>query len=129
MKKIVFWPRAVDWKILSGVGCLAVAGLVGAVLPGPSPFDDNSFLMGCVAAFLLVSVWSCFRLVRPTLYSRKWVSAEFIAVPVVWILLVAALGLWFWHLRVSVEDLLPHRLNDANDFQPIVLHWPHAAQA
>lgn len=99
--KASLWSRATGRKILVvlGIVCgLFLAAAVGSALPVPSPYERIQLARGLISAILLVLVWSAFRLVRPERRSRKWKVAEAIAVPLIWALLLAALGLWLSHL-------------------------------
>ena len=53
-----------------------------------------NFLISIAAALF---VWSTFKLVEPFRYSRNWQIAEFIFVPLVWLLLMVAIdvGIYF----------------------------------
>ena len=58
------------------------------------------FVDAFIAMSLLVLVWGVFRLLEPgRRYSRMWVIAKTVGIPLIWILLVVALGFWFAHLH------------------------------
>ena len=97
MKNTLLWSRATDRKILTAAGifcALALAMAVGSAHPAPEAPDIIRLLDGFIAAILLVLVWSSFRLARPGRYNHKWAVAEAVVVPLIWALLVAALGFW-----------------------------------
>jgi len=93
---------------------LGVAAAVGAFLLEPAPAENIRLLGGLIAAILLVFLWGVFRLLRPTRYRQSWVIAEFITIPLLWLALVTALGIWFAHLQSSsempMELLQPHAI-------------------
>ena len=79
--------------------CLALAAAVGVVIPTPVEGDYVRLIDAFITTMLLIAVWAGFRLVRPVRFARVWVAAEFIAVPVLWTVLVVALSLWFQYLH------------------------------
>ena len=85
---------------------MTLAATIGLALPTPSPEQSDTFqlLEGLISAMLLVFVWGGFRVVRPRWYSQRWTVAEAIVVPVVWGLLVAALGFWFYYLQAPPDE-------------------------
>jgi len=87
--------------VTGGVCCLTLAATIGLALPTPSPEQSDTFqlLEGLISAMLLVFVWGGFRVVRP-----RWTVAEAIVVPMVWGLLVAALGFWFSYLQAPPDE-------------------------
>lgn len=113
MTNVQVSSRETDWKVLIAFGSLALSAFVGYLLPTPTDYPPNSveywpltaycgtrFLDALIAAALLVLVWGVFRLVEPgRRYSRTWVVAKAVGIPVVWLLLVIALGFWFSHLH------------------------------
>ena len=108
MKNVELWPRDTDRKILVAASTLSVvafAALVGAWLPTPQAVVHLDGLSSLITAALLVFVWGAFRSVRPVRYTQTWIVAEFVAVPVIWTLLVVALALWFHHLSGVLEEI------------------------
>ena len=106
MKTIQIWSRDADRKILvvlCFLFCLALAAVTGSLLPEPEPADNIRILDAFIAAMLLVFVWAGFRLARPLRCRQRWVIAEVITVPLLWLLLIIALGIWFAHLRSAWE--------------------------
>lgn len=102
MKNVELWPRSTDRKILAVTcipGVVAFAALIGMWIPILGPAEDLQWVNGLAAGALLAFVWGVFRIVRPVRYRRKWVVAEFVAVPIIWVLLVIALALGFDHVH------------------------------
>jgi hypothetical protein len=92
MKNIQLTRRETDLKVLAVVtivGCLALAGGFGWLI-APASYDENVQLplINFVISFAIaLFVWSTFNLMTPFRYSRNWQIAEFIAVPLIWLLL------------------------------------------
>ncbi|HTI98508.1 MAG TPA: hypothetical protein VL527_06355 [Dongiaceae bacterium] len=102
MKNIELWSREMDHKIAVAAavfGVLVLAGVMGLFLPLPEPIGWMDDIAPLMTVGLLGFAWAGFRVVRPYPYNRKWVAAELIAVPMVWLLLVGVLFLWLWHLN------------------------------
>ena len=112
MKNILIWSRATDRNIgiaTSAICALALAALIGFALPAPGPCDAIPLLDGFIAAMLLLFIWGSFHMARPSRYSQGWAVAEVFVIPLVWGLLVAALGFWLHHLK-SAWEILPEEL-------------------
>jgi hypothetical protein len=118
MTKVQFLSRETDWKVLIPLGSLLFSAFVGYLLPTPTvqptlsvleyppltAYCGMRFLDALIAAALLVLVWGVFRFLEPgRRYSRTSVITKTVGIPVVWLLLVIALGFWFSHLH---EELL-----------------------
>jgi hypothetical protein len=118
MTKVQLLSRETDWKVLIVVVSLLFSAFVGYLLPTPTVQPTLSvseyppltvycgirFLDALLTTALLVLVWAVFRLLEPgRRYSRTWVIAKTVGIPVIWLLLVIALGFWFSHLH---EELL-----------------------
>jgi hypothetical protein len=99
MKNIEFYSRETGQKILLILVCLGVSALAGCLLP--TPFEDSSARLfdAALSVALAVSVWCGFHLIKPRRYSQKWAIAELTVVPIVWLLLMLALAVWFYHLE------------------------------
>src|SRR5438477_336503 len=114
MKNIELWSRQTDWNILIAGGSLLLAAVTGLALPTPAPLDHIEIFDAFITTLLIILVWAAFHLVRPAGWSPKWSVAEFIAVPAVWLLLVVALAVWFYHLHgewdIHIESLFPRVL-------------------
>ncbi len=98
MNNIQSWSRDVGRKI-GCVGILILAGFVGFLLPVPLGSWESATVDAFVTMALLVFAWGAFHLVRPIRYNRKWQVAGYVAIPLVWICLVAALGCWLHHIQ------------------------------
>ena len=93
----------------AAVGILGAAALVGFFFI-PTPIESARFVGPFLTVIFIPFTWGAFRLVRPSRYGRAWLIAEFIVVPVLWLLLVIALGIWFGHIGGPViEELLRPR--------------------
>jgi hypothetical protein len=113
MTKVQFLSRETDWKVLIAFGSLVFSAFVGYLLPTPTGYPPGSpdyppltayfgirFVDALIAAALLALVWGVFRLLEPgRRYSQTWVIAKTVGIPLVWLLLVIALGFWFSHLH------------------------------
>ena len=113
MTSAQFSLRQIDWKVLIPLGSLIFAAFLGYLLPPPTEYPPNPagyppltvyfgmrFVDGFITMALLVLVWGVFRLLEPgQRYSRTWVIAKTVGIPLIWILLVVALGFWFAHLH------------------------------
>jgi hypothetical protein len=96
MKNIQFTSRKSDLKFLAVIGFSAVAGFL---LPGRFEYSYHAqFFDAIFSVPLALLVWCGFHLIEPTIHSRKWTIAEFTVVPIVWLLLMLALAVWFHHL-------------------------------
>jgi hypothetical protein len=107
--------RQADWKVLIPLGSLLFAALVGYVLPPPTEYPPDPkgfppltvlfgmrFVDAFIAVSLLVLVWGVFRLLEPgRRYSRTWVIAKTVGIPLIWITLIVALGYWFAYLHTE----------------------------
>ena len=108
MQNIELWTRDRDRKIAAAACAtliVAFAALIGAWIPTPEPLGESHGLNSLITSALLVFVWAAFRTVRPIRFSQKWIFAEVVAVPLIWVLLVVALALWFHHLSGVWEEL------------------------
>ena len=103
MKNVELWSRQTDRKILIACGSLCLVVVAGLVLPDPVPVASSGLFGVVIATGLMVFVWGGFHVVCPARWSRHWTVAKFIAVPLGWLLLVVAAGLWFSHLRAESE--------------------------
>ena len=99
MKDIQIFSRETDRKVLLVLFGLGVPALAGCLLP--TPFEDSHVRLfdAVLSAALALLVWSGFRLLEPRRYSHKWEIAERTVVPVVWLLLILAFAVWFYHLE------------------------------
>ena len=107
MNNIILWSRGTDRKILAtlGVICgLLFAAFVGSIIPSPGPSESFAFVNAAITTSLLLFIWLGFRLLRPIRYDRRWLIGEFIAVPLLWLLLVVALAIWFHHLHGASDE-------------------------
>jgi hypothetical protein len=127
MTKVQFSSRETDWKILIALGSLAFSAFVGYLLPTPTvdptlsvleyppltAYCGTRLLDALITAALLVLVWGVFRLLEPgRRYSQTWVIAKTVGIPMVWLLLVIALGFWFSHLHEEhLRAILPPLIN------------------
>jgi hypothetical protein len=96
MKNIQITSRKTDLKVLFVVVFSAVAGFLL-----PSHFEISYYARFFDAVFsvpVALLVWCAFHLVEPRRHSKKWTVAEFMIVPLVWLLLMVALDVWFHHL-------------------------------
>lgn len=112
MNNIQFASRRTDIRVVAVSGFLGFSTVVGWLLA--SFFDVNElepflpigrlqFFETVLSVSLALSVWCSFLLVRPVRYSRKWVIAERIVVPLVWLLLVLAFDVWVLHFWISLQ--------------------------
>jgi len=101
MQNRLFPSLKMDDKVLIILLCLGFAAFIGCLLP--VPFYVSRVLGGFISVGLAVLVWCVFRLVEPRRYSRKWAIAELMVVPVVWVLLMVAVGVWFYHLGHATD--------------------------
>jgi hypothetical protein len=102
MKNIQLTDRETDLKVLAvttKAGAFVLVGGIVWLLTLISYGNDFqlpfiNFLISIAAALF---VWSTFKLVEPFRYSRNWQIAEFIFVPLVWLLLMVAIdvGIYF----------------------------------
>jgi hypothetical protein len=106
MKDTLLWSRETDRRILAAIGyvwSVAFAGFIGWLLPVPIASEGVALVDGLIAAMLLVLIWGVFHLVQPCRPSRRWLVADLIAIPAIWILLIAVLALWFNRLHMKWE--------------------------
>lgn len=109
------WSHALGWKILFAAAYLGFAAAVSFNISLLALWgsDSDGLLSGIevlVTTALAVPVWAVFRLVRPDRWSRRWSVAEFVAVPVVWLILAVALAFWFHHINRQMDSLvIPRR--------------------
>jgi len=106
MKNIWFTSRETDWKVLKVFGVVGLSCVAGPLLA--AQFED-SFLSLSFDAIVSISVallvWSVFHLVEPKDHGRKWTIAELTVVPLVWLLLMVTLAVWFHHLWCQSDEL------------------------
>lgn len=108
MKYYQFASRRTDIRVVAVSGFLGFSAVSGWLLASfffandPLQFvnlDPVQFRVQIFETLISVSlallVWCSFLLVRPARYRRKWVIAEWIVVPLVWLLLVLAFHVWF----------------------------------
>ena len=92
MKNIQLTQRETDLAIATAVGYFAMAGGIGWLLTPPPSGVDQLPLINCVISLAIaLFAWSTFKLIEPLRYSRNWQIAEFIFVPLGWLLLLAAI--------------------------------------
>lgn len=109
MRNIRFSSRETDSKALAVIGALAVSGIIGYLLPTPvfpGQILHIQIIDAIIAIGLAVFVWSVFRLVEPRRYGQRWMVAKIIGIPFVWLLLVVALALLFYHSQKVEEHLI-----------------------
>ena len=113
MKTVELWSRDTDRNILSALFCFVLAATVGALLPEPAPMENIQIVQASLGVVLLILTWAGFRLLRPMRYRRNWVVVEAIGVPLLWLLTMTALGVWFAHLKsnwyMELESIGPYR--------------------
>ena len=106
MKNVDLWTRDTDRAILAGLGALGI-WVVAAVIGGwilSSVHDDLLWIAATIAGALFVFVWGGYNIVRPTRYSSSWKNAQYIAIPIMWGLLLAALTTCFQHMYVAPPE-------------------------
>jgi hypothetical protein len=99
MKTTQSSSRETVQKILIALVCLGVSALAGCFLP--TPFEDSHARVfdAALSVALAVFVWCGFHLFEPRCFSRKWATAELAVVPVIWLLIMLAFAVWFYHLE------------------------------
>jgi len=108
MKNVQLWPHYTDRNVVivaCGLSILAFAAFVGSLIPSPEGAEDFHWLNSLIAVDLLIFVWAGFHMFRPTDYGRKWIVAEPVAVPAVWVLFVVALAIWFNELQAGLRHI------------------------
>jgi hypothetical protein len=93
---------------MAAILLLGVAAVVGYFMPTVIPpgfdfFPQVQFLDAAISVFLLVFVWGAFHLAEPARHGKRWSIIRDTAIPVVWLLLILALSLFFLYLS---RDLL-----------------------
>jgi hypothetical protein len=101
MKSQMFPSLKTDDKVLIILLCLGFAAVIGCLLP--APYDISHAFGGFISVTFGILVWCLFRLIEPRRYSRRWAIAELTVVPIVWMLLMLALAVWFYHLRHELD--------------------------
>jgi len=106
MKNIQIFSRETDRKALFILFGLGVPALAGSLLP--TPFEDSHARLfdAVLSVALAIFVWSGFRLFEPKRYSHKWAIAERTVVPVLWLLLMLAFAVWFYHLDQAKYEMV-----------------------
>jgi hypothetical protein len=84
---------------------LAVAVLVGLLLPVPAGAGSISQAAAFVTFGLLLAAWGGFRSVRPIRFNYRWKIAEYVAVPLIWMLLVGIFGYWLQTNAAELESI------------------------
>lgn len=79
--------------------CLGVSAIAVFFLPEVSGYGPL-FNYGISSALGLL-IWCSFRLIAPKYYTRTWIIAELIVVPLLSILAIVALGWWFSQLALE----------------------------
>jgi hypothetical protein len=110
MKDMQFTSLKSDIKVPIVLFCLGFSAFVGYLLP--TPFDDSHAQLfdAGVAVILGAFVWAVFHLIEPRRHGQKWMIAEFTVIPFVWVLIILALGVWFYHLQQAREETYDIRL-------------------
>jgi hypothetical protein len=95
--------RVVHWIVANRptIYFLGYAALAGYCLPPPSSADDfqQIRLLGAILSVsLAIFAWGVVHLVEPPYCGRRWVRAKIIVIPLVWLVLVGLLTLFFQHL-------------------------------
>ena len=111
MNSIQFASRRTDIRVVAVSGFLGFSVVVGWLLASFLLVNDPlqfvnldpvqfrvQFFETVISVSLALLVWCLFLLVRPARYSRKWLIAEWIVVPLVWLLLALAFDVWVHHL-------------------------------
>ena len=101
MKNRQFTPLKSDVKASIISLYLGVFGVIGCVMIPGGPFRDFYGLLfnAGVSVALGALVWCVFRLIEPRRHGQKWVIAELAIVPIVWLILMLSLVVWFYHLQ------------------------------
>ena len=114
MNNIQFASRRTDIRVVAVSGFLGFSAVAGWLLASFFLVNDLEpmqpignldrvqfrvqFFEAIISVSLALLVWCSFLFVRPARYGRKWVIAEWIVVPLVWLLLVLAFDVWVHHL-------------------------------
>ena len=88
---------------------LGVAAVVGFFLPPPMPtyiFQQIRFVDSAMAVCLGVFVWGAFHLAEPAHHGRHWLIIRDIAIPIIWLVLVSLIGIWFHYLSTHNFHLM-----------------------
>jgi len=102
MKNMQFSSRKADQKVLIVLLCLGIPALVGCFLPPPFAGLLALLFDVVLSVALAVFVWCVFHLIEPRRHSQKWVIAELTIVPAIWLLLMLAVAVWFYHLNMPM---------------------------
>jgi len=106
MKNVQLSSRTTDQSVLLVLFCLGLAALVGCLLPTPFEGSQARCFDAGLSVALAVFVWSAFHLIEPRRYSPKWMIAEFTVIPALWLLIILAFAIWFYHLE-QARDAFP----------------------
>lgn len=117
MKNIQFTSREMDYKFLAALAALAsfaAAGIfLGLLMPRGGQIHAPWIFAAVSVGFALL-VWSVFRLVEPSRYTRGWKIAEITVVPLYWLALILAAYIGFgWlieHTIQQMQNLVPNCL-------------------
>ena len=101
MKSIELSSRETDRKVLIILFSLAFAASVGFVLPTPLDAPGIRLLDALITIALGGLAWGVFHLLEPERYGRKWDIVRIAGIPILWLLLVLALGVWFYLLHTA----------------------------
>ena len=100
MRNIQVSSPETDRKVLT-VAAVTISAAVGYLLPALLQDPRMRILDALITLALGILVWGVFRLLEPSRFSQKWVVAKIAGIPIVWLLLVLALAIWFSHLRMA----------------------------
>jgi hypothetical protein len=108
MKSTQFYSRETVQRILIALACLGVSVFAGCLLP--TPFEDSHARVfdAALSVALAVFVWCGFHLFEPRRFSRKWAIAELTVIPVIWLMLMLAFAVWFYHLEQARDEILDY---------------------
>ena len=104
MKSIQLYSRETGQKALIILLCLGFPALVGYLLPTPLLTEDVpriQLIDAGIAVALGVFVWGVFCLIEPRRHGRRWLIAKLVGIPIIWLILVLILAVWFHRLHES----------------------------
>ena len=82
--------------------CFGIPIFVGFLLPTPMLPEEVhhiQLLDATITVAIGVFVWGIFGLIEPRRGGQKWMKVKFVGVPIVWLLLILPLAIWFHHLH------------------------------
>jgi hypothetical protein len=103
--------QSIRWEtglaVAALIGYLTMAWGIGCLLAPPQyGMMQLTLINGVISLAIALLVWSTFKLIEPLRYRRNWQICKFIFIPLVWLLLLAAIDVGIHYVIQSDQSQL-----------------------